>query len=146
MNIFHSADSYSDEELKFAWMEIGLSEDPELEKQLPNYDFHFVRYNDTECLCTNCVPRKSCLYSDNDMFTYFYSPRIPGTTYRPPLPLTTTIITVMSAIFTFSSLDHKCIIILRALSSLVFEWDKMNVNKQMDRWSDKLIVNRQIDE
>ncbi|XP_069974796.1 glutamate-gated chloride channel alpha-like [Penaeus vannamei] len=62
MNIFHSADSYSDEELKFAWMEIGLSEDPELEKQLPNYDFHFVRYNDTECLCTNCVPqRTSCI-------------------------------------------------------------------------------------
>ncbi|XP_037803712.1 glycine receptor subunit alpha-2-like [Penaeus monodon] len=56
---FITSYSYSIEELKFTWMEMGLSKDPELEKQLANYDFHLVGYNDTECLCINCIPQRT---------------------------------------------------------------------------------------
>ncbi|XP_042855797.1 gamma-aminobutyric acid receptor subunit rho-2-like [Penaeus japonicus] len=51
--------SYSIEELTFKWMDMGLSEDAELEKQLANYDFHLVRYNSTECICLACIPQKT---------------------------------------------------------------------------------------
>lgn len=118
MNTVHPTDSYSIEELKFTWMEMGLSKDPELEKQLANYDFHLVGYNDTECLCINCIPRKSSLYSDN-MFTYLSSPMLVFSLQvfllQPIIVLLLVLLLKYPPFLSFSSLNHKYIFIIRAV-------------------------------